>query len=524
MLKIQESSLDWALAHALTFGDTDVLPLPFEYAAIKHDWDSVRTYLAEQNLLKWNTRPHRMLLSPKAKYGFRVVTQLDPLDFILFAALVKEIGADIESRRIPTSRNVVYSYRFAPTIDSQIFNPTIGYSEFKSASGAFLDAQAEITHVAIADIADFYPRIYHHRLENALQTAVSSSAHVRAVMCMLKGWNETETFGIPVGNAPSRLLAECAISDVDDALLAAGIGYVRFNDDYRIFATSHAEAYRHIAFLADLLFRNHGLTLQSQKTRVVTTETFRSKFLPTLLDREGASLRERFQDLVDRLGFAYPYATITYEDLDEEQQALVDSVNLAELFEEEVTSKLEPDLPMIRFILGRLGSLRDRAVLDFATDNLDSLYPAFPDVIRYIIRLRGTLTEQERDAVGARVMALLGTSIVSQLDYHKVWALELFARSREWDHSDECFRLLGTTSEPSIRRQLILAIGRAGHRHWFQSQWRTLFDESHWPRRAVIAGASCMAPDARNHWYRSVEPRLDVLEKAVMRWASRYPF
>ena len=89
-------------------------------------------------------------------------------------------------------------------------------------------------------------------------------------MHLLSGWNGTETFGIPIGGAPSRILAEITLSDVDEALLASGIDFIRFNDDYRIFANSHATAYRHIAFLAETLFRNHGLSLQPQKTTILS--------------------------------------------------------------------------------------------------------------------------------------------------------------------------------------------------------------------------------------------------------------
>ncbi len=83
MLKLTEAALNWALAHALNYGDTDALPLPFEYRAIKHDWDAVRAYLLSVNILDWKVRPHRTLLAPKARYGFRVITQLDPLDFLV---------------------------------------------------------------------------------------------------------------------------------------------------------------------------------------------------------------------------------------------------------------------------------------------------------------------------------------------------------------------------------------------------------------------------------------------------------
>ena len=103
MLNVKEKSLNWAINHALLMGDTDVFPIPFEYKAIKHDWNNIRLFLSKENILKWTTRPHRILIAPKAKYGFRVITQLDPLDFIIYAAIIYELGSDIESRRISTN-------------------------------------------------------------------------------------------------------------------------------------------------------------------------------------------------------------------------------------------------------------------------------------------------------------------------------------------------------------------------------------------------------------------------------------
>ena len=102
MLNVSLNGLDWALAHVLKHGDTDILPIPFEFQAIQHDWITIRDLLSKQDILDWKVRPHRVLLAPKARYGFRVVTQLDPLDFLLFAALVRDIAEDIESQRVPT--------------------------------------------------------------------------------------------------------------------------------------------------------------------------------------------------------------------------------------------------------------------------------------------------------------------------------------------------------------------------------------------------------------------------------------
>jgi hypothetical protein len=462
-------------------------------------------------------------LSPKAKYGFRVITQLDPLDFLLFAATVKEIAADLEARRVPIAEHRVFSYRVQVTQEGQLFNPNIGYREFLAQCHSKLMQASRMGVVATADISDFYSRIYHHRLENALQSATNRVSHISAIKHFLSGWNGTETFGIPIGSAPARILAEITIADVDEALLAGGVDFIRFNDDYRIFADSHASAYRNIAFLADVLYRNHGLSLQQHKTSILEKPLFQKSYLSTPLDRELDSLHERFERLAKEFGLNDSYEPIEYEKLNLEQKKAIDALNLVELFQEEISGDREPELPIVRFVLTRLGQLGDDSILDDIFRNIDTLYPAFPYIIQYLKNLR-YLNAEQRIKIGKCVLDLLEGSIVSELTYHKMWILDLFTHSKEWDNESRFFNLYASESDSACRRKLILAMGRAGQRHWFQSQWRNLFDHPHWPRRALLAAASCMPSDARRHWYRSVEPQLDPLERAVMRWARQKPF
>jgi len=138
----------------MTFGDTDIFPRAFEYTAIQHDGAAVLGTLARTDVSVWNTRPHRTCLVPKGRYGFRVATQLDPLDFLVYTALVYEVGHDLEARRSPIADRRVFSFRFAPDHTGRMFNPAIGYSQFQEESKR-LSAENGITHVAIADIADF---------------------------------------------------------------------------------------------------------------------------------------------------------------------------------------------------------------------------------------------------------------------------------------------------------------------------------------------------------------------------------
>ena len=187
-------------------------------------------------------------MSPKARYGFRLVTQLDPLDFLLFAAIIYEIGGDLEAARVPSTDNLVYSHRFAPDATGAMFNRKIGFQSFNQECKRILRNE-HYDFVCTADVADFYPRIYHHRLQNELNACTRRSNHVLGVMRLLSGWNNTETIGLPVGSAPARLLAEIVINVVDQALLANQIRFIRYNDDYRLFAHSHTEGYRHLVYL-----------------------------------------------------------------------------------------------------------------------------------------------------------------------------------------------------------------------------------------------------------------------------------
>jgi len=522
LLNLSEASLDWSLAHVLKEGDTDVFPIPFEFDAIKFNWKEVRDELRSVDVLDWATRPCRSMLSPKAKFGFRIVTQLDPLDFLIYTALIYDVCHELELKRIPVSEGRVFSYRISPTRDGELFDSDVNYRAFLEQCRAKVSQKSSSSVVATTDISDFYSRIYHHRLDNALRGSVSRASHVTAIMRLLKGWNNTETFGIPVGCAASRVLAEITLSDVDEALLAYEIDFVRYNDDYRIFADTAAKAYKQLAFLAETLFANHGLSLQQQKTSIYSIDQFSSQFLEAPVDRVVDSLREKYYDLLEGLGITDPYEPIFYEDLTDEQQEALDALNLVEIFKEESASS-EPDLALIRFCLRHLGQLGDDGVVDAIFENLDSIIPTFMHIVKYFSVLRG-LSSLERTQLGARLLDLGRDSIVSELPYHRMWIFEPFAQTLEWKNGERLARIYEQERDQACRRQLVLAMGRAKHQHWFQSQWRRLFEHPHWERRAVLAAASILPADSRRHWYKSLNSRLDLLERTVIKWANSGAF
>ncbi|XGV99576.1 MAG: reverse transcriptase domain-containing protein [Leptolyngbya sp. BL-A-14] len=293
-LTLTDSSLNWALKHALTSGDTDIFPDIFEFHAIEDNWNKIKASIQEADILAWKVRPFRRRLVPKHRFGFRISTQLDPLDFLVFTALIKEIGEKLESERISTIENIVHSYRFSPNSDGRMFSDQYTYRSFQKASHDACE-KYDSSYVVIADIADFFPRLYTHRIDNAMDSALGvGHMHAKALKNLIAHWAGSYSYGIPVGSAASRLIAEVTISDIDQILLSEDAKYVRYSDDFRIFCDSEAEAYKYLTLIARSLLDNHGLTLQQNKTKIVSVDVFRRIYLKENEKRELETLSERF--------------------------------------------------------------------------------------------------------------------------------------------------------------------------------------------------------------------------------------
>ena len=74
------------------YSDTNIFPLPFEFEAINHYLDEVVEYLKTLDVYSEGIRPYRKTIVPKSDVGFRIATQLDPIDTIITNAIIYEIS------------------------------------------------------------------------------------------------------------------------------------------------------------------------------------------------------------------------------------------------------------------------------------------------------------------------------------------------------------------------------------------------------------------------------------------------
>ena len=517
MVRVSAGALDFALAHVERYGDTDILPRAFEFKAIRSSWEAVRQFLAGQDLDTWSVGPLRRSLSPKGRLGYRIVTQLDPLDTLLLTALVYEMGADIEQARIPRGDDIVLSNRFQPDASGILYAKTYSYDKFRRRS-LTMASQYPDGWVVLADIADFYPRLYTHRLENALEQATTAD-YARVISKLIRAWNQHVSYGVPIGPAATGLLAELAISDIDSLLLANQVVYCRYSDDFRIFATTEAQALANLAFLANCLYKNHGLTLQGAKTELMPAAKFVDHFRETDEQRVKSTLKEGFLDILNHHGID-TYGTFEYEDLTPEARTIVDNLNLYGIVVDQVTRDQRIDVPLLGFALRRLSQVGGVSVElgRLLLLNIDKLIPVYRDIITAFAQIKVTEPSNFRNLI-PDIVSLLDHPYLSHLGYYRSWTLTLF-QDRDAAEDGQWQMLYTKYSNSHTRRKLILTIGAANEHAWIRMNKDTIHNLGAWERRAFLAAAGCLPKDEAKHWFGAVDRHMERLDRWIITWVK----
>jgi hypothetical protein len=77
---------------------------------------------------------------------------------------------------------------------------------------------------------------------------------------------------------------------------------------------------------------------------------------------------------------------------------------------------------------------------------------------------------------------------------------------------------------PFFRREVILAIGKAGHDWWLRTKKLEIDQMPPWEKRAFLYAASCFPKDEKEHWFRTVsKSRNDSLDTYIIDWANKHP-
>lgn len=521
-----------AVDNIVHHGDTDVFPFPIENHILKDMRDAVVDLLMKidgkfEDYLNSDPPEPRNLLAPVAYTSFRWATQIDPIWNAYLLGLVISVADCIEKNRLPLSKEAIFSYRYERRTDdttASLFSSAHDWRAFQQRSATLASS---FKYILICDISDFYSRIYHHRLENALRQAVSAhgqkgveSVPFKIDKLLQKFTQVGRSFGLPVGGPAARLLAELSLCATDRLLSLQRITFCRYVDDYHIFANSEEEAFGSLIFLSQKLLDNEGLSLQKSKTKIMrSTEYLSSKGASD----EGAPESEQRTRQFLSLRIKYdPYGDDpvgNYETL----KAEVLQFNIVEMLSREL-GKSRIHSALLKQLLKSVRFLDDAAVnrsVAVVMNNLNVLAPVFPQVAILLAAVVDRLQQDVLQAVFDGIRTLIREeSPIMKIELNLMFAAKVLAKSPGIDTEETLAVVYSKAQSILLKKEVILVMAKLGAHAWL-SDLRNNFDNlSGWERRAFIA-ASHILDDEGKHWRRNRKKGFSSFEEIVERWIQQ---
>jgi len=525
-MAVSRESLRLAVRNVAQHGDTDVFPFPIENHWFHDQEDEViRLLKAIDDSFNEHLGSYPVVsvtsLSSVGYAGFRGATQIDPLWNAYLLALVIEIAPDLENARLPISNHVAFSYRFHPSPTmATLFDADLGWASFQR--NALERAEAHQL-ILSTDISDFYPRIYHHRLENALNDATQNTEVVHRILAILAKLAPGEvSYGLPVGGHAARMLAEILLNRTDRLLRTDAIEFCRFVDDYYIFSNSRDDAQAALIQLSEILLNNEGLTLSRLKTRFMSRSEF-MRSSPMAEPDSADSLEERESRRFLKLRLRYdPYSASADDDYERLSQGIAEFDVIGMLTRE--LRKTRVDERLVRQLVKSLKFL-DKTVRDDAAvslvRNLGVLYPVFPTVALVLKSILPDLSDAARVEVLRAFLALIqGGSYITLVPTNLAYAVRVISQ----DLTEEATRVLAQIYSADgvnvlVKRDVLLAMAKRRARFWLSPVVKKFGVLSPWEKRALIPASFALGDEGR-HWRTNIQMQLNPVDRAFRDWVA----
>ena len=239
------AAIDLALQNADIDGIDHFFPTPFELERLRGNArlrEKLMARIAENLLVPAYADGlpsiEAMQIPKSGPRAYRRGAWIEPVDLLTYLTCAILIASRLEPTRVSVQR--VFSHRFNPHA-GRLFGERYDFGTFQAAVRDRLEAKPGTVLVS-TDVADCYDSMCGERLAQSLARRGAEPWLVAAVDRLLRGWRGPEGKGLPAGSHASHILAEAVFAEIDDRLQKDGIDYVRYVDDYRLFAPDVATA------------------------------------------------------------------------------------------------------------------------------------------------------------------------------------------------------------------------------------------------------------------------------------------
>lgn len=491
-MNLSIEALDWSLRHHRRYGDTDLFPRAFEFEVIEARWSEFRKKLAAFDLTTHEWRAGRSLLFMKDQVSFRRATQFDPVDSILFGALIWTIAPDIEARRPPREKNSVFSYRFEASSTGQLFAPGKAKNAFWTHTvEACKDMRAWLL---TTDITDFYNQIRHSTLKAELDATVTDEQS-KALMSALAAVQGNDEVGIPVGPHSAHLLAELVLAPFDEHMLDLDPKFLRFVDDVHVACKSEDEAREVLYEIADYMHRNLQLSLSRHKTQVLNGQQLRAYARTALGLTEslvGDKLRGEVERIVEEHTSGPDDEDVDFFVLDDKTRESLSAENITEILDELLDGDVQIQLK--KYLRG-LTHLRAPGAVDWVVDNLPAMLPALPQAIEYLHSAMPSYEGSPFHVLDVLIKSL-ELPIVEKSEHMQTLLLAICVQCSRYVEFKKISPLYSKML-PAAQREIVLLAGKLGSRPWLKKLAATAETADPWLLRALVEASKCLIETER---------------------------
>lgn len=514
-MKIAETSIEWAINHLTEYGDTDLFPKPVEFDIIAKEREYVKNKLKDIDISSYNFQSSRRFVIPKDELSYRIATQLNPIDSILFTALLHQYGQLIENNR--ASSDVVFSYRFSPTTDGSLYDTESSWEKYWQKCKDKLHIYEYVSYV---DISDFYNQIYHHTIENQLIECGFPNQAVKFIINLLTSLTQKNSRGIPIGPHISHLLAELTLIPIDESLSLKGFEFCRYVDDYAIFTNSYEEATMAFYHMAEILDKQQRLVIQRQKAKIYTKQEYLSVCSKMIIDDPINQTEAEILEIIKEYSDGDSYTTIKLSDLTPEDLEILSYDNINNLLSEYISTS-SPKYSRLRWLYRRLAQIGIPHAVDFSIENMNKLIPAINDVCLYLASASPYYTADWKN-IGEEIIELLDLPIIKANEYFKIVLINLFVRNRRLNHLPKLLEIYRHSSN-SIKRKVILTASQDSAKAWIRELKEDYESFDDWNKYAYILSTACLPKEERKYLLQSIKERLKngaILEDILIYWSK----
>ncbi|KQR73735.1 hypothetical protein ASG35_22440 [Burkholderia sp. Leaf177] len=498
-----------SVEHLATHGPSDITKETLETVLIKtHKHDliaEVRSKVRKGNILDMGFKPIQYILTPKNRYVFdyRKAAIIDPLCLAKYTSIVLLAAEQIEAARVPIAEKIVYSSRFAPK-DGALFDKNIGYGDWRERVKELANDDS-CTYVVQCDIAAFYDRINIHRIQSTLTDIGVDGQIVESINNLLLLWSKKDSYGIPIGNTASRIISEAALIDVDRYLIDEGVRFVRYVDDFRIFAPNLVTAQRWMNLLTTRLFRD-GLMLNTGKTKLYLSSKNDDALLVPAEDTADSVIKK-----VTKLTGGYNRIARTFIMPASEKYDAFIGIDINNEIQSLKTQGIPEFSGIQKLIIACLVQQQFSLLEKVAILCGEYLY-SLDYFVDMLLKNSEVIPQENRTVITEHYAKMVLSDGFGSLEWHQATLAKLLS-SDGFFKKTALIHIIKTPNKDSVTYPSMIALeGLTGHltREEFRTirEWFDRCDE--WEKRRIISASVALPGEERKAWGRAIKPMLQT--------------